>query len=42
MRRAIQLLVLVLIVLSVKACGVNESYDRLKAGSRWVAKTVGF
>ena len=42
MRRALQLLVLVLVVLSVRACGVNESYDRLTAGTRWVMKKVGF
>jgi hypothetical protein len=41
MRRAIQLLVLVVIVLSVRACGVNESYDRLKAASRWAMEKVG-
>ena len=41
MRRAIQLLVLVLIVLSVRACGVNETYDRLRAAARWTMEKVG-
>ena len=41
MRRAIQLLVLVAVVVSVRACGVNESYDRLKDASSWVKTKVG-
>ncbi len=41
MRYLIQLLVLVLIVMSVRACGVNETYDRLRAGSRWAKEKVG-
>jgi hypothetical protein len=41
MRRGIQLTVVVLLVLAVRACGVNDSYDRLKAGSRWAMEKVG-
>jgi hypothetical protein len=41
MRQAIQLLVLVVLVLTVRACGVNDTYDRLKAGSRWAMEKVG-
>ena len=41
MRRGIQLLVLLLLVLSVRACGVNNAYDRLRAASRWTMQKVG-
>jgi hypothetical protein len=41
MRQGIQLLVLVVLVLTVRACGVNDTYDRLKAGSRWAMEKVG-
>jgi hypothetical protein len=42
MRRAVQLAVVLVLVLGVRACGVNESYDRLKAGSRWAIEKAGF
>ena len=42
MRRAVQLAVVLVLVLAVRACGVNESYDRLQAGSRWAMKQAGF
>lgn len=41
MRRVFHLLVLVVIVLSVRACGVNDTYDRLRAGSRWAMEKTG-
>ena len=42
MRVAAQVAVVVLLVLAVRACGVNETYDRLKNGSRWAMKQTGF
>jgi hypothetical protein len=41
MRYAIQLVVVALIAAGVWSCGVNETYDRLKAGSRWAMEKVG-
>lgn len=41
MRRAIQLLVVVLLVLTVRACGVTETYDRLRYGIRAAMEKVG-
>ena len=41
MRQAIQLLVVGLIAAGVWSCGVTETYDRLKAGSRWAIEKVG-
>ena len=41
MRLAIQLLVVVLLVLTVRACGVNETYDRLRHGTRVAMEKVG-
>ena len=41
MRLAIQFLVVVLLVLTVRACGVTETYDRLRYGTRVVMEKVG-
>jgi hypothetical protein len=41
MRLAIQFLVVALLVLTVRACGVNETYDRLRHGTRVVMEKVG-
>ena len=41
MRQAIQLVVVGLIADGVWSCGVTETYERLKAGSRWAIEKVG-
>lgn len=41
MRHAAQLLVVVVLVLTVRACGVNETYDRLRQGTRAAMEKVG-
>jgi hypothetical protein len=41
MRRALHLVTFGVIFLSVRACGVNESYDRLKYGADRASETLG-
>ena len=41
MRQAIHLLVFGLLFFTVRSCGVNETYDRMKYGAESVGETIG-